>query len=257
MLDTITPEKIRPFVFLGALILFNFLQVLRPVCKNHIKQRTRTNWGLFLTSIISMRILLPFGLAGIILWGQQHQLPSFQLHQLPLLWDLILTLLIFDCLIYWQHRLMHLYPPLWRIHRVHHCDTEMDVSTGFRFHPFEIIFSALYKGFFLLLFSPRVETFVLYEIVLNTMAMFNHSNFKINAPWDRFLRWFIVTPQMHYPHHNDEGRLMNQNFGNFLSVWDRLFNSYTDEDVRIFGVKKISEPQASSLKFLLKLPFIK
>ena len=254
-MQDMTPEKIRPFIFLGALVFFHLLQLWKPLFKNDLKNRIQTNWYIFISSIITLRLFIPAGIAGVIIILQKYGLFVFELHKLPFWVDLILTIIIFDMLIYWQHRLFHIIDPLWKLHKVHHSDSEMDVSTGFRFHPIEIVLSAGYKIVFLMLLSPRVETFVIYEIMLNTMAMFNHSNLAIPKNIDKILRWFIVTPAMHYPHHDTSNRLMNMNYGNTLSIWDRLFNSYTDDEVNKFGTSDVAPEESKNFIALMKMPF--
>ena len=254
-MDTMSPEKIRPFIFFGALILFHFLQYIKPLFKNDIKGRIQTNWYIFISSIITLRLFIPAGIAGVIVLTQKYGIFALALHELPFWLDLVLTIIVFDMLIYWQHRLFHIIEPLWKLHKVHHCDAQMDVSTGFRFHPIEIVLSAGYKIGFLMLLSPRMETFIIYEMMLNTMAMFNHSNLAIPKSWDKFLRLFIVTPAMHYPHHDVDNRLMNLNYGNTLSVWDRLFGSYTDEDIIKFGTNDVAPEESKNFVALMKMPF--
>lgn len=257
MTENMTPEKIRPFIFVGALVLFHLLQFWKPEFKNSLRNRIQTNWYIFISSIVTLRLFIPAGIAGVILLTQKYGIFAIAFHKLPFYLDLILTIIVFDMLIYWQHRIFHIIDPLWKLHKVHHSDSEMDVSTGFRFHPFEIVLSAGYKIGFLMLLSPRVETFVIYEIMLNTMAMFNHSNLAIPKKLDRFLRLFIVTPAMHYPHHDTSNRLMNLNYGNTLSIWDRIFNSYTDEDVIKFGTRDVAPGESKDFVAMLKLPFKK
>lgn len=251
----INPQSIRPFIFLGALIIFYILQSVRPLFKNDLKGRVQSNWYIFISSIISLRLFIPVGVGGVLILSQKYNFHVLSLHKLPFGIDLLLTILIFDFLIYWQHRLFHIITPLWKLHKIHHCDTEMDVSTGFRFHPLEIILSAGYKIFFLILLSPRVETFVIYEIMLNTMAMFNHSNIKISQKFDTFLRLFIVTPEMHFPHHDTDNRLMNLNYGNTLSIWDRLFRTYTTEPIKQFGTTDVAPDESKDFFKLMKMPF--
>jgi sterol desaturase/sphingolipid hydroxylase (fatty acid hydroxylase superfamily) len=250
-------QSLRTIIFLGLIILFHVWQLLRPAFPNAIHKRQLTNWMIFFTSIFVMKLAFPTGIAGALTYFQSNNLDLISLHKLPLGIEIVVTVLIFDMAIYWQHRIMHIFGPLWRLHEVHHCDREMDLSTGFRFHPLEILVSAAYKALLVLILSPRVEVFVLYEIILNSMAIFNHSNIAINRNVDRFLRLFIVTPDMHFPHHSVQGRLMHMNYGNFLSIWDRIFNSYTDEPIDRFGVETIPSDNASDYLSQLKQPFQK
>jgi len=205
-----------------------------------------------------MKIAFPFGLIGL---AQSFQMPHeylFELYQLNPIVSFILTILIFDLAIYWQHRVFHLIPYLWRFHEIHHCDKEMDLTTALRFHPGEILISALYKSLLIFLFRPSVEAYIVYEIILVSMALFNHANIKISPKFDKYLRLLVVTPNMHYTHHSVENRLMNLNFGNAFSFWDRIFISYTieRETKEGFGIKGIDQKKASSVLEQLKSPFI-
>jgi len=131
-----------------------------------------------------------------------------------------------DGAVWAQHRVFHKVPWLWRLHRVHHADFDLDVTSGLRFHPGEIVLSVLIKMTVILLLGPSVWCVVAFEIVLNGTAMFNHGNLALPVKLDRVLRWFVVTPDMHRVHHSVETREMNANFGFNLPWWDRVFGTY-------------------------------
>lgn len=253
----------RYIVFLGLIVLFSIWQRLWPVFKKRQKykkpyrnhKRVINNILIMASSTLLMRIVFPTGIAAVAYWSQTTGYYFIPLHQLSFAMDIIITVILFDFFIYWQHRWMHLVPFLWRFHKVHHTDHEMDLTTALRFHPLEIGISGLYKSVLLILFSPRAEVFIIYEIILSSMAIFNHANINVYA--DRWLRYFLVTPQMHFPHHSQNSSLMNQNFGNFLSIWDRLFKSYTSNKIDIFGVKGVSPDSSVSFWKQMKLPLEK
>lgn len=249
-----TIQTIRPIVFILTLVSIYFLQLWRPIFKNTQTNRKKTNIYIFIISSLFLKLILPLGMAGVILYFQKNSFYVFTLYKLPFWLDLLLTIVTFDFLIYWQHRFFHMFTPLWNIHKVHHSDHEMDLTTGLRFHPIEIALSAFYKVAFIYLLAPSVESYILYEIMLNSMAMFNHANLKINDKLDKLLRLFIVTPSMHYPHHDKSSELMNLNFGNTLSIWDRMFNTYTNKYMKQFGIYEISDTEACDLKCLIKMP---
>jgi sterol desaturase/sphingolipid hydroxylase (fatty acid hydroxylase superfamily) len=137
--------------------------------------------------------------------------------------------ILLDCAIYWQHRLVHRIPVLWRLHRVHHADVGFDVTTAVRFHPFEIALSMAIKlGFIALLGIPAVAVLI-FEVLLNAGSLFTHANIRLPAAFERRLRWLLVTPEMHRIHHSVHKDETNSNFGFQLSLWDRLFGSYRDE----------------------------
>jgi sterol desaturase/sphingolipid hydroxylase (fatty acid hydroxylase superfamily) len=168
-----------------------------------------------------------------------------------------------DCLIYWQHRVFHLVPLLWRLHRVHHADPHLDASTGLRFHPIEIALSLLVKTAGILLLGVPVEAVLLFEIILNASSIFNHSNIKLPDWLEWPLRKLIVTQAMHRIHHSQVVKETNSNFGFNLSVWDRLFGSYRQQakagdDGLILGLKEYSsEASNTGIGTVLMMPFRK
>ncbi len=167
-----------------------------------------------------------------------------------------------DFIIYLQHVLVHAVPALWRLHRVHHADLDYDVTTGARFHPIEIILSMLIKFATIVVLGPPLVAVVIFEVVLNAMAMFNHGNVRLPLGLDRVLRLIIVTPDMHRVHHSVEDDEANSNFGFNLSVWDRLFGTYRGQprgghEGMTIGIHHYREPRLVTwLPGMLALPFI-
>jgi sterol desaturase/sphingolipid hydroxylase (fatty acid hydroxylase superfamily) len=157
--------------------------------------------------------------------------------------------------------MVHAVPALWRLHRVHHADLDYDLTTGARFHPIEIILSMLIKFATIAVLGPPVIAVILFEVILNGMAMFNHANVRLPARFDQVLRWLVVTPDMHRVHHSVEDDEANSNFGFNLSCWDRLLGTYRDQPrgghqgmtIGIHGYRKPRE--VSWLPGLLALPF--
>lgn len=139
--------------------------------------------------------------------------------------EIIVTLIALDFAIYWQHRFSHQVPMLWRLHRVHHSDTEFDVTLGLRFHPGEIVLSLLYKSSVVLLLGAPVIAVVIYELVLMSMALFTHANITLPNRLEQIVGRWLVTPELHRVHHSVEHADTNRNYGNWLSIWDRRFNS--------------------------------
>ncbi|MDC0074754.1 sterol desaturase family protein [Alphaproteobacteria bacterium] len=138
----------------------------------------------------------------------------------------MVTIFLFDLSIYLQHIVFHKVPFLWRIHRVHHSDINIDVTTGIRFHPLEIFISLFYKFFLIAIIGAPALAVIIFEILLNSSSMFNHSNIKINSKYEKFLRLFIVTPDMHHVHHSTCSIKSNKNFGFNLNIWDKIFGTY-------------------------------
>jgi sterol desaturase/sphingolipid hydroxylase (fatty acid hydroxylase superfamily) len=168
--------------------------------------------------------------------------------------------LLLDLAVYMQHVVFHHVPWFWRLHRVHHADTQFDVTTAIRFHPVEILLSLVWKVAVIITFGIPALAVLVFEIVLNASAMFSHANVRLPVSLDRVLRAIVVTPDMHRVHHSVVPREINTNFGFNLSVWDRLFGTYlqeTKQDARVmpFGLPSYQRPEASSLAWLLLFPF--
>jgi sterol desaturase/sphingolipid hydroxylase (fatty acid hydroxylase superfamily) len=177
-------------------------------------------------------------------------------------WAIVIAIVILDMAIYLQHVMVHAVPLLWRLHRVHHADLDYDVTTGARFHPIEIVLSMLIKFAVILLLGPPVVAVILFEVILNGMAMFNHGNIRLPLPLDRVLRMLLVTPDMHRVHHSVEDDEANSNFGFNLSIWDRLFGTYIAQpraghEGMTIGIHKYRDMKwCGWLPGMLSMPFV-
>ena len=184
------------------------------------------NLGILLVDLLAVRILVPTAAVGAALlaagrgWGLLHLLG------LRLSVAAALGFLILDLVIYAQHVLFHKVPVLWRLHRMHHADLDIDVTTGGRFHPFEILISLAVKIAVVIAFGIPVVAVLLFEVVLNATSTFNHANVSMPPALDRVLRWLVVTPDMHRVHHSILRHETDSNFGFNLPWWDRLFRTY-------------------------------
>lgn len=255
---------IRLGVFTGMLVIMGLWELFAP--RRAIKVSKLLRWGnnlglVFLNSAL-LRLVFPAAAVGMALFAQQQGWGLFNYLELNPLLEVVLAVIILDFIIYLQHVLVHAIPALWRLHRVHHADLDFDVTTGLRFHPLEILLSMLIKIATIAALGPAVLAVIIFEVILNGMAMFNHGNVGL-PPWlDRPLRWFVVTPDMHRVHHSIEDDETNSNFGFNLSWWDRLFGTYREQprkghiDMTI-GITKFTTPrQATWLYGLLIMPFI-
>ncbi len=242
-------SSIRLSFFLVLLIILTLAQQQFPRRKPQYSTAKRwlTNFSLVVIDSLLVRgllgAILPVAIAS---WAQEHQLGLFNQLPLPSLLAITLSVIILDGLIYWQHRLFHQIPLLWRLHRVHHYDKDYDLSTALRFHPIEIILSVLIKNAAIILLGAPVIAVIAFETLLNGMALFNHSNLALPKRFDHILRRAIVTPDMHRVHHSIHNDEMHQNFGFNLSIWDRLFTSYTAQPKD--GHKKMPIGQPESLQ---------
>ena len=251
----ITTNSIRPLIFISMIIIFGLWEYIKPVIKHSHIKRKLTNIVLFISSVVVMKIAFPFGLFALVEKFHTLNISIFSLYKFNYIYDLIITILVMDLAIYWQHRLSHMIKPIWAFHKVHHSDRNMDLSTALRFHPFEILLSGVYKLVFIAILAPRLETFLIYEVILSSMAIFNHANIGISKNVDSILAKLFVTPSFHTPHHSPQKELTNSNYGNFLSIWDRLFNSYSPVINKNFGIDDMTDDDSKSISKLLTTPF--
>ncbi len=180
---------------------------------------------------------------------------------LPAPMEFLLCILILDLAIYWQHRFMHRINCLWRLHRMHHADVDVDVTTALRFHPLEIILSMVFKSVLVWLLGIPVAAILVFAVLLNGMAIFNHANLLVPVKVDRLLRYLFVTPDMHRVHHSVKQYEQNSNYGFSLSCWDRWFGSYRaqPEDGHgemVLGLNETKGQQTGSVVWMLKQPFV-
>ena len=224
--------------------------------------RWANNLGLVFFNSFVLRLIFPAAAAGMAAFAQGQGWGLLNYYQVPPALAIPVALIAMDFIIWLQHVMVHAVPVLWRLHRVHHADLDYDVTTGARFHPLEIILSMLIKFATIVVLGPPVVAVVIFEVVLNAMAMFNHGNVRLPEGLDRVLRWFVVTPDMHRVHHSVEDDEANSNFGFNLSWWDRLFGTYRDQpraghEGMTLGIHKYRDPRwVSWLPGMLVLPFV-
>ena len=185
------------------------------------------NCGILVVSTLCLRLLAVLAPVSVAIWTAEQNIGLFNLIAVPIWLAGLISFVLLDMLIYWQHRLFHTVPALWRLHRMHHTDTSIDVTTALRFHPLEMCLSLLVKSLAVLVLGAPAAAVLLFEIALNATAMFNHANLRLPIALDRFLRLVVVTPDMHRVHHSTLESETNSNFGFNIPWWDRLFGSYT------------------------------
>lgn len=255
---------IRLIFFVGVFFVMAIWEIVAPRRALTVSRMVRwaNNLSLVLLNSIVLRILFPAAAVGVAMVAVEQQSGLFNQVDVPVWFAVLVSVIIMDFVIYMQHVMVHAVPLFWRLHRVHHADLDYDVTTGARFHTLEIIFSMLIKFATILLLGPPVVAVVIFEVVLNAMAMFNHGNVGLPKSLDTFLRWFVVTPDMHRVHHSIEDDETNSNFGFNLSWWDRLFGTYRDQpraghNGMTIGIRGFRQPeQASWLKGMLIMPFV-
>lgn len=253
--------RIGIFAFiLGLLALLEYLAPKRAYAADR-PMRWRTNFSILLADTLLLRLCFPLAATGVALYADQHAIGLFHRAQVPALAAWVAGLLALDCLIYWQHRLLHRIPLLWRLHKIHHTDLDLDLSTGVRFHPLEILLSMALKAGAILALGIPATAVLTFEILLNAYSLFTHSNIRLPAGFEKQLRRLFVTPDMHRIHHSINPAETDSNFSFNLSLWDRLFRSYRDSpqlDPRTMplGLAEYRDPRRLGFFQLLKIPFI-
>jgi len=254
---------IRLSFFFGVLTIMGVWETIAP-CRQFITSRPLhwlNNLGMVFLNSLLLRLLFPTAAVGMAVFTQTHGWGIFNYIELPFWLNVIICVISLDFIIYLQHVLVHAVPALWRLHRVHHADMDFDVTTGARFHPIEIIFSMLIKFATIIVLGPPVVAVIIFEILLNATAMFNHSNVSLPKHVDKILRLFLVTPDMHRVHHSVEDDEANSNFGFNLPWWDRLFGTYKNQPRlgqigMTIGIHGFRDPKdVSRLPGMLLLPF--
>jgi sterol desaturase/sphingolipid hydroxylase (fatty acid hydroxylase superfamily) len=251
------------FALTGLLLLGLFVWQRRMPWRDDGRSTRRvwTNFALIVIATLINRIAIPISSATVVLWTTQKHWGLLQWIQIPYVGKFLASLIVMDFAIYWQHRAFHYFSWGWRAHRVHHSDIGFDMSTGLRFHPLEIIPSTLYKIMIAVAIGAPAAAVVAHELLLLGMSIFTHADIRLPARLERALRVLIVTPDMHRVHHSVHNDELQTNFSNTLSVWDRLFGTYTSaprdgHQTMQIGLLQLREPTAQNLPALLKQPFL-
>jgi len=254
---------IRLSFFFGVFAIIALWEIASPRRQLTVSKALRwtNNLGLIFLNTIILRLLFPAAAVGVAVLAHENGWGLMNNVELPYVVAVALAVVIMDFVIYLQHVMVHAIPVLWRLHRVHHADLDYDVTTGARFHTLEIILSMLIKFATIILLGPAVIAVVIFEVLLNATAMFNHGNIYIPENIDRVLRLFVVTPDMHRVHHSVHAPMANSNFGFNLPWWDRIFGTYVAQppeghiEMEI-GIEEFRDPQqVDRLDGMLLLPF--
>ncbi len=255
---------LRLTVFLGLFLLFAIAEALAPR-KPRSQPRVRrwlTNVSLTVLNTLLLRALafgLPLLAVGAAIDAGAQGWGLFNALEWPSWIEIVVVILFLDFAIWAQHLITHKIPLLWRLHRVHHADRDMDVTTAIRFHPIEIGLSMLLKIGLVYLLGPAAVAVVLFEILLNGTAMFNHANIRLPLAVDRILRLILVTPDMHRVHHSVHQDEHDSNYGFSLSIWDRMLGTYVAQpkgghDDMTVGLRW-QDDKPNRLGWSLRLPF--
>lgn len=276
-------SAIRLSVFLGIFVCMALLEARYPARKAVLDRKTRWvgNLSMVVLGALISRVLLPATLVGVSVWAQQEGFGLFNVmlgyeqsgssltgisddvESSGVVFAAIVTLsvILLDMIIYWQHRLFHTVPLLWRFHKMHHADSHVDTSTGLRFHPVEIAISLGVKAAAVALLGIPAVAIVIFEVALNGFALFNHANIRLSQKWDDRVRRVLITQRLHRIHHSQAKAESNSNYGFSVSWWDRLFNSFTpraqysDETLPIGQKDVLAVKENASIRALLMQPF--
>ena len=255
---------IRIGIFAGVLTVMAIWESVTPkrMPRGSKRRRWMSNFGVLILNTVLARLLLPAAVLGAALFAGVQGWGLFNYFDVPFWLSTLVCVAALDLAIYLQHILFHAVPVFWCIHRMHHADLDFDVSTGGRFHPIEIVLSILIKCAVVVLLGAPVLTVVVFEVLLSTTSLFNHSNVQIPSGVDRSLRWLVVTPDMHRVHHSSEDDETNSNFGFNLPWWDRLLGTYRDQP-RVehqhmdIGIRTFRDPaHCQDLLGMLASPFL-
>jgi len=225
------------------------------------RARWFANLSLIAIGNASSRLLMPVLPVGMAFLAREKGWGLLNFVQLPQLLEGVLAFLILDFIVYVQHVVFHYQPLLWRFHRMHHTDLDLDVTSGNRFHPIEILISSGLKTGIVAVIGASPAAVLCFEVILNACSMFNHGNIWMPVGLDRYLRYYLVTPDMHRVHHSVIPKETNSNFGFCLPCWDRLFRSYRGQPAAghlemIIGLNKFRDPAKLKLHQLIMQPFI-
>lgn len=259
-----TEAILRLGAFFGIFLMMALLERGAPMRTLAVSRPRRwvTNWAISIIDAALVRILFGAAAAGAALDAAAGGWGLFNTLTWPTWLEVVLTFLALDFAIWLQHLVTHKIPILWRLHRVHHADRDVDVTTGIRFHPVEIAFSMTIKLGLVYALGAPVMAVIAFEVVLNGMAMFNHSNLRLPPATDRWIRQVVVTPDMHRVHHSIDRAEHDANYGFNLSLWDRLFGTYVAQPAHghqgmTIGLPQYQDEGPLRLGWSLALPFFR
>ena len=254
---------IRLGSFFGVFAVMSVWEVLAP--KRELTTSKAVRWisNLAITFINSLllRFIFPILAIGVAYIGTEQGLGVLNKVEIPELLSGLIAIILLDLTIYAQHYAFHMLPHPWRLHMMHHTDMDIDVTTGARFHPIEILLSMCIKVSVVMIIGAPPWSVLIFEVLLSVTAMFNHSNVSIPVNIDRVLRLFIVTPDMHRVHHSVIIKETNSNYGFNFPWWDRLFGTYRAQpekghnDMKI-GLANFRDPKKLTLPWMLAIPFL-
>jgi sterol desaturase/sphingolipid hydroxylase (fatty acid hydroxylase superfamily) len=254
---------IRLAAFLGVLAALVLAEraFARGVPRPLSWRRWPANLALPAIGAVLVRLVAPAGAVGAAVWAGANGVGVFRALAVPAPLAFLLSVVLLDLLVYLQHVAFHRVPALWRLHRMHHADPELDATTGLRFHPMEILLSLALKAAGVVALGAPAEAVLVFEVLLNATSMFNHADLRLPPRLDRWLRLVLVTPDMHRTHHSELRAETDSCYGFCLPWWDRLFGTYVARpaaglDRAVIGVPGLREAREQRLDRLLAQPFL-
>jgi sterol desaturase/sphingolipid hydroxylase (fatty acid hydroxylase superfamily) len=262
--DLIVNEPtIRLGIFASVLVVMALWELAAPKRRIELPRLIRwsNNLALVVIDSVVLRLVFPLTAVAFASYVASNGWGLFNLVLLPDWLEFVAAVLLFDLVIYGQHMVFHHVPWLWRLHRMHHADTAIDVTTGLRFHPLEILLSMVLKFAAIAVLGPSAAAVLVFEVVLNASSLFNHSNIQLPPRLDKLLRFFVVTPDMHRVHHSVHAEETNSNYGFNLTWWDYLFGTLRQQPrdghlAMTIGLKEFRDHRNVWLDRLLLLPFL-
>ncbi|MCX7684384.1 MAG: sterol desaturase family protein [Acetobacteraceae bacterium] len=253
---------LRLVPFLGVFALMAALEAWLPRRARRLPRLSRwpSNIGIVIVDTLLVRLLFPTAAVGVALAVEARGGGLLNWLGAPAWVSVPVAVVLLDLAVYVQHVLFHAVPALWRVHRVHHADTDIDVTTGLRFHPLEILLSMLIKSAVIAVLGAPALAVLAFEVLLNATSMFNHANLRLPARLDALLRRVLVTPDMHRVHHSAAEPETNSNYGFNLALWDRLFGTYragpaAGHEGMTIGLEAFRDPAEARLDRMLTQPF--
>lgn len=254
---------IRLTSFFGVFLIMALWEMAAPMRSPTVSKAKRwfSNLAVVVFNTIIARLLFSTTAVGTAVVAAENGWGMLNFLGWPSGLSTIAAVITLDFMLYLQHVMFHAVPFLWRFHMMHHADLDVDVTTGARFHPVEIVLSMIIKLAAVVLIGAPPWAVLIFEVVLNATAMFNHSNVRMPKVLDRFLRWVVVTPDMHRIHHSVIREETNSNFGFNLPWWDRLLGTYRPDPVKgqtgmVLGLDQFRNPDRLTLPWMLALPFV-
>lgn len=274
-MGNLSDATLRFTVFAGVFVVMALLELALPKRPLTLPKSRRWTTNLAIIGLDSLLVramdllprlaggvILPLAAVAVAIWAEANGVGLLNWLGLPAWFEIVIALVVLDFAIWLQHLAAHKIGPLWAFHQVHHADRDIDVTTAIRFHPIEIGLSMLYKMAWVAILGPAPVAVVMFEVILNACAMFNHANVALPARLDRILRLVMVTPDMHRVHHSVIRREHDSNYGFNLSIWDRLFGTYVAEpqaghDGMTIGLSAYQSDAPATIRWSLTAPFAK